>query len=263
MTGDKLMRLLLITFSVLLASLKPALSEDLTVFAAASLTGAVKTTAQRYEAASGDHVALSFAASSVLARQIEAGAPAALFISADIAWVDYLAERGFIAAGTRADIASNQLVLVTSRPVPAGFTLAQLPALIGAKGRLAVGDPDHVPAGRYARQSLEALGLWTGLENRLARADNVRAALALVTRGEAPAALVYATDAALTPGLTVAAVLPAASHAPVIYQAAIMEDAGRDPAAHRFLSYLKGPEAGGILASYGFLPPPATADEAP
>ncbi|GMG84269.1 molybdate ABC transporter substrate-binding protein [Paralimibaculum aggregatum] len=242
-----------------LLALPPALSallpargaEPLTVFAAASLTDALEEIAAAHAAETGRRPRLAFAASSTLARQIEAGAPADLFLSANARWMDRLEAKGLLAPGTRRDIAGNRLVLVG----PAGTAPAPAAALLAAAtGRIALGDPDHVPAGIYARAALEHLGLWDRLAPRLARADNTRAALALVARGETPLGIVYASDALVAPDLAVLAEMPADSHPPIRYPAAIV--AGRDGAAARaFLERLSGAAARAALARHGLALP--------
>lgn len=229
-------------------------TEPVTVFAAASLTDALQEIARAYHAATGVQVRLSFAASSTLARQIEAGAPADIFASANERWMDELARKDLIEPDSRTSPIANRLVLIAPGGGPDEVELGRdtdLAALLGADGRLAVGDPDHVPAGLYARQALQALGQWDRLAPRLARADNTRAALALVERGEAPLGIVYATDAAITPRVRVIAIFPADSHAPISYPFALVK--GSDNAdARAFFRYLTGAEAGAIFARFGF-----------
>jgi molybdate transport system substrate-binding protein len=231
-----------------------ARAQGITVFAAASLTNAIEDAARAYRAATGKAVRLSFAASSALARQIEQGAPAAVYVSADEQWMDYVARRGLIVAATRATLLSNRLVLVVPAtdardfPLRPGFDFA---AVLGAGGRLACGDPAHVPAGRYAQQALTWLGAWPAVERRLVRADNVRVALAYVERGEVPAGIVYATDAALSSKVRVAGTFPAASHVPITYPAAVVAR-NDSPAAREFLAYLRGDTARAIFVRYGF-----------
>ena len=231
------------------------------LFAAASLTSALTEILPR---ARFPRLRISFAGSSALARQIDAGAAADLFVSASPEWMDYLQERGRIEGGTRFDLLANRLVVIT----PAGSGLEVRPRpdfdLAGAfRGRLAVGDPGHVPAGIYARQALEALGWWPALEPRLAPAHDVRAALLYVERGECEAGVVYATDAAVSPRVRVAAELADSLHAPIRYPAAVV--AGRDsPAVRRLVRRLRSREAGEVFRGHGFTvlarpadPPPA------
>ena len=202
-------------------------SAGVTIFAAASLTDALRAVADR-PGRSGPTWRLSFAASSTLARQIEQGAPADIFISADEAWMDYLVRRQRIVEGSRRDVAANRLVVVRPGVALAGGreppeTVETLrAALLAGSDRIATGDPAHVPAGRYARAALVDLGLWSAVEPRLVRADNVRSALAFVERGEAGAGIVYATDARLSRSVQVVARFPAASHPPIRYPAAIV-----------------------------------------
>lgn len=217
------------------------------VYAAASLTDAL----QEAVAATGLAARYSFAASSTLARQIENGAPADIFASADEEWADYLEARGKLVQGTRRSFLSNRLVVVAPADRAAPLDLAApgaFAARLGA-GRIATGDPAHVPVGRYAQQALAALGLWALAEPRLARAESVRAALALVERGEAPLGLVYASDAGAR--TAVVATFPADSHRPIAYPFALV--AGRDNAANRaLLAALASPPALAAFRKRGF-----------
>ncbi len=236
---------------------EPAGEAPLLVFAAASLSDAFKAVGAAWAADGHPPPVFSFAASSLLARQIAAGAPAALFASADEAWMDALAAEDLIVPQTRTDLLGNALVLVApadaaTEPVTIGPGL-DLAALLGADGRLAIGDPAHVPAGRYAREALAHLDLWGAVENRLAPADNVRAALALVAQGEAPLGIVYATDAAIDPAVIVLGIFPAESHRPITYPVALLREAEGDAAAGAFLDFLTGDEAAAIFARYGFV----------
>ena len=222
------------------------------VFAAASLTDAMTTIARLWAGQGHALPLLSFAASSVLARQVAQGAPADLFLSADERWMDWLAARRPIHAASRGDLVGNTLVLVEPedalRPVVIGPALS-LAAVLGPTGRLAVGDPASVPAGIYARQALTRLGLWTAASARLAPAENVRAALLLVERGEAPAGIVYGSDVAAAPGLAVAGIFPEDSHPPIRYPAAILSDS---PEATAFLAFLRGDAAQAVFRRDGF-----------
>lgn len=230
-----------------------AAEPPLTVFAAASLTDVLGQVGKAYTAATGRDVRFSFAASSVLARQIESGAPADVFVSADQEWMDYLQQRGLIAADTRKDIVSNTLVLVapadsrTTLRIAPGFPLA---ASLGEKGRLAVADPDTVPAGRYARAALGKLGVWDSVAGRLVPADNVRTALNFVARGEVPFGIVYGTDARGESRVRLVDTFPPDSHAPIHYPAAALARAGAD--ARSFASFLSGPEARADFDKAGF-----------
>lgn len=234
----------------------PARAADLTVFAAASLTNAMQDAAKAW--ASQGHPAphLNFASSSTLARQIDQGAEAGIFASADLKWMDWLQQRHRIVEATRRTLLGNSLVMVMPKDQLHQLTIDRrldLAALLGAKGRLAVGDPAHVPAGIYAKQALTSLGLWQAAEPRLARAENVRAALLLVERGEVPAGIVYSTDAAVAPGVAIAGTFPASSHDPIEYPFAVTK-AGDSPEARAFLAFLAGPDAARIFTHYGFVP---------
>lgn len=230
-------------------------AQEVTVFAAASLTNALNDVGEAFAAAGKGKIRTSYAASSALARQIEKGAPAQVFVSADLEWMDYLAERKLIAGASRVNLLGNDLVLVAPVDSPQGkVTIApglSFVGLAGSGGRIATGDPDHVPVGKYAKQAFEALGQWREVEPRLARLDSVRAALAMVERGEVPLGIVYATDAAVAKKVKVLAVFPGTLHAPVVYPAALV--AGNEtPAARAFLDFLAGPQAKGIFARHGF-----------
>lgn len=244
---------LLLAVAALLA--RPAAAEPVTVFGAASLTDALQAVGRSYAEHGGAPVRFSFASSSTLARQIEAGAPAQVFCSANQAWMDDVDKRGLVEPGTRVSPIGNSLVLIAPKAAHAGPATIDakldLLARLGPYGRLALGDPAHVPAGIYARQALQALGLWAALQPRLAPADNVRAALALVARGEAPYGIVYGTDAAISDEVVVVGTFPAGSHPPITYPCAIL--AGQADAATRaFFGFLTGPDALAIFARFGF-----------
>lgn len=232
-----------------------AQDEPVTVFAAASLTDAVTAIADAHELATGQPVRLSFASSSTLARQIEAGAPAQIYLSANERWMDYVAELGLIAPDTRVSPIGNALVLIAPAGTPLDPTApedaADLTMFLQPGERIAVGDPDHVPAGLYAREALETLGLWETAEGRLARAADVRAAMALVETGEAPLGIVYATDAAVSRGVEVIGRFPEDSHTPITYPFAII--AGQDgPAVRAVYEALLDEGAQAIFAAAGF-----------
>jgi molybdate transport system substrate-binding protein len=198
------------------------------LFAAASLTDAVGEIARSYERKSGRTLKISFASSSTLARQVENGAAADIFLSADEEWMRYLDDRKLVVKDSWSRPIGNRLVLIAPADSTATVRLdkgVDLAALLG-NGRLATGDPAHVPVGRYARQALESLGAWQAIEPKLARAENVRAALALVERGEAPFGIVYATDVRAAKKVKVVGEFPQTSHAPIRYSFAIL--AGRD-----------------------------------
>jgi molybdate transport system substrate-binding protein len=253
MSAQGMMRLLLFTL-LMLAPLQ-ARTQPLTVFAAASLTDAMKGISELWVKAGHDAPRLSFASSSTLARQIEEGAPVNVFASADEQWMDYLAKKDLIAPGTRKDLLGNDLVLVVpARPdaihvdITPGFDLARL---LGPDGRLSVGDPTHVPAGIYAEQALRKLGLWDKVAQRLAPAADVRSALLLVERGEAPAGIVYATDAAASKAVAIAGLFPKSSHDPIAYPFAVIK-AGDTPGARDFLTFLSAPAARDVWRKAGF-----------
>jgi molybdate transport system substrate-binding protein len=228
---------------------------EVRVFAAVSLANAFQAVAEAWAAAGGAAVRFSFAASSTLARQVEQGAQAHIVASADEAWMDYLAARGLIVPESRRSPLGNTLVLIAparSAQGPVAITPAlDLAALLGPSGRIAVGDPAHVPAGRYAREALTRLGLWPAAERRLARADNVRAALLFVERGDAPAGIVYATDAAASPGVRIIGTFPEASHTAITYPFALTR-AGDTAPARTFLAFAAGPEAAPAWRRFGF-----------
>lgn len=228
----------------------------LTVFAAASLQNAFEDIARLHRQQGLGAVRLVFGASSMLARQIEQGAPAAVFASADEAWMDHLAQRGLVAAGSRRALLGNRLVLVVPASNPVQVALkpgVDLGALLGPPGRWVTGDPAHVPVGRYAQQALAHLGAWGAAQARLVRAENVRVALAFVERGEAAAGVVYETDAALSPRVRVAGVFPADSHAPIRYPVAALT-AHDSPAARAFLRLLESDAAREVFRRHGFTP---------
>ena len=228
--------------------------KDVLVFAAASLKNALDDVIAGYSSATGTKVTASYAASSALAKQIELGAPAQLFVSADLDWMDYLAQRQLIIDGTRRNLLGNSLVLVAGKDSPQGeVAIGQgfdLAALLG-DGRLAVGEVKSVPAGRYAKAALDHLGAWGGVEGKLAQAENVRAALALVARGEAPLGIVYKTDAFSDPTVRIIGTFPADSHPPIIYPAAVTTEGANDRAMD-FLSYMAGPAAKATFEKHGF-----------
>jgi len=237
-----------------LAARAQTAAREVTVFAAASLTDALKDIGALWAQTGKPAPRLSFGSSSTLARQIEQGAPANLFASADLKWMDYLAEKNMIAADTRRSLLSNALVLVVPSDRPTTVALAKgvdLTALLGPNGRLATGDPKHVPVGIYAEQALKSLGIWERIEPRLARTEDVRAALLLVERGEAPAGIVYATDAAVSKGVAVAGTFPADSHDPVVYPFAVTKS-GDTPEARALMAFVAGPEAKAVFVRRGF-----------
>jgi molybdate transport system substrate-binding protein len=226
----------------------------ITVFAAASLTNVLQDLGDGFTKDTSIPVRFSFAASSALARQIENGSRADLFFSADLEWMDYLQARKLIQPATRHDVLGNQLVLIA--PVDSKIKLKIAPHFALAEaigsGRLATGDPDSVPVGRYAHEALSNLGVWDQVAARLVRADSVRSALAFVDRGEAVLGIVYATDASVDKNVRVLDVFPADSHTPIIYPAALTMTA--TPAAAKFLAYIRGPAGNLAFQHYGFKP---------
>ncbi|MGA8006126.1 MAG: molybdate ABC transporter substrate-binding protein [Burkholderiales bacterium] len=241
--------------TALLASclwLTPAHAQDrVLVFAAASLRNALDEAARDY---SGPAPAISYAGSSSLAKQIERGAPASIFISADRDWMNYLEQRGLLEPGTRRDLLGNRLVLIAPRKSTLKLEIGPgmpLERALGG-GRLALGDPYHVPAGMYARAALESLGVWNSVKAHVAATENVRIALALVARGEAPLGIVYETDARAEPGVRVLGRFDASLHPPIVYPIALVK--GAVPAARDFEAYLRGPQARAIFSKHGFTP---------
>ena len=227
---------------------------SLTVFAAASLTNVLQELGDGFTKETSVPVKFSFAASSTLARQIENGSPADIFFSADLEWMDYLQTRNLVRRDTRHDVLGNRLVLIA----PADSTVKlkiephfPLAAVLG-KGRLATGDPDTVPVGRYAREALTTLGVWNDVADRMVRADSVRSALAFVDRGEASLGIVYETDALIDKNVRVVDVFPANSHLPIVYPIALTSAAKSDAA--RFVAYIRGPAGGVAFKAYGFTP---------
>jgi molybdate transport system substrate-binding protein len=237
------------------ASLRAAGSSGgVLVFAAASLANVLADIDRAFTARTGVRVTSSLAASSLLAKQIEAGAPADVYFSADLQWMDYLQERGLLRAGSRRDLLGNSLVLIAPRSstlrvsIGPGFPLARL---LGS-GRLAIADADSVPAGIYARQALEKLGVWSSVEPRLVRAENVRAALEYVARGDAPLGIVYHTDALVEKRVRIVGVFPADSHPPIVYPVALTSRA--DAAAARYAAFIASADAQAIFRKWGFEP---------
>lgn len=241
--------------SVLAATLAMPASaeEEVVVFAAASLKTALDAVAAEFEAETGHDVTVSYAGSGQLAKQIIQGAPADIFISAAENWMDEVERAGLVVAGTRADLLGNQLVLIAhgkgAAPVEiaAGFDLA---GMLG-DGRLSMAMVEAVPAGQYGKAALESLGIWASVEGSVAQSENVRAALALVSAGEAPFGIVYASDAVADDNVTVVGRFPAESHAPIVYPAALLTEAA-DAADRAFLEALSGDGADAIFAAQGF-----------
>jgi len=228
--------------------------DTVTVFAAASTTNALNDIGKMFTGKGMGKFLPSFASSSTLAKQIENGAPANIFISADLEWMDYLEEKKMIVASSRTDLLGNRIVLIAPSDsktekveIGPGFDLAKL---LG-NGRLAMGDPDHVPAGIYGKQALEKLGAWKSVERKLARTNDVRGVLALVERGEVTYGIVYATDAGVSDKVKIAGVFPEDTHKPIVYPVALV--AGKDTAtAKSFFEFLKTNEAKAVFERYGF-----------
>jgi len=228
----------------------PALAQEkVTVFAAASMKNALDNANKAW----GHEVTVSYAASSALAKQIEGGAPADVFISADLDWMKYLSDKKLVKDDTRSDWLGNRIVLVAQKDavkpveIKQGFDLAGL--LKGSK--LAMGEPKSVPAGKYGKAALEKLGVWSSVEKDVASAESVRAALALVSRGEAPYGIVYQTDAAADPGVSVVGTFPDDSHPPIIYPVAILSES-KSPDALAYLDYLRSAKAAPFFEKEGF-----------
>jgi molybdate transport system substrate-binding protein len=226
----------------------------ITVFAAASLTNVLQDLGDAFTAKTSIAVRFSFAASSALAKQIENGAPADVFFSADVDWMDYLQERNLIQRATRHDVLGNNLVLIAPLDSPVKLKIAAnfpLAATLGS-GKLATGDPDSVPVGRYAKQALTQLGVWAAVADKIVRADSVRSALAFVDRGEAPLGIVYETDALVDKNVRIVDTFPRDSHAPIVYPLALTNSAKADAA--KFIAYLRAPEGDAAFVHYGFKP---------
>jgi molybdate transport system substrate-binding protein len=249
----------LLTFGCGICSLSPARAqpaEGPLVFAAASLTDAMKALGEAWRAQGHPLPRFSFAASSALARQMEQGAPADLFASADESWMDYVQSRGLIVDASRSSPLTNTLVLVApvdSRmaPQPLGRG-TDLLTLVGADAHISTGDPSNVPVGKYAQAALTWMGQWDRVSPRLVRADNVRSALLLVERGEAPLGIVYATDAVASRGVKVVGTFPADSHPSVTYPFALARRAGANAEARAFLAFASGPDAAATYRRFGF-----------
>ncbi len=249
-------------FTAILAAISLAISfqinqaqavEKVTIFAAASLKNALDEVTSAWKAETGKEVTTSYAASSALAKQIESGAPADIFISADLDWMDYLTAKKLINEATRKSLLSNSIVLVTSKDnvervdIKKGLDLA---GLLG-DGRLAMGAIDSVPAGKYGKAALETLGIWSSVESKIAGAENVRAALLLVSRGEAPYGIVYKTDAVTDKEVAIAGTFPDDSHRPIVYPIAMLADS-KNTDAVSLLDYIKSDKAVPLFEKHGF-----------
>jgi molybdate transport system substrate-binding protein len=256
-------RLLSLALLLAAASVAPAQAQEksLTVFAAASMKNAFDDVARLYTDKTKIAVKSSYAASSALARQIESGAPADLFISADTDWMNYVDKKGLLKPGTRVDLLGNRIVLIAPKDsttthvdIKPGFDLA---GLVG-DGKIATGDVAAVPVGKYAKAALEKLGAWDKAAPKFAMAENVRAALTLVARGEAAYGIVYQTDAAVEPGVKIVGTFPADSHPAITYPVALLKDA--KPEGQSLIDFLRTPQAKAVFEQYGFayLVPPKT-----
>ena len=232
----------------------PARADDVTVFAAASLKNALDAVASDWEAQTGNTVTIAYAGSSQLAKQIIAGAPAALFLSASPEWADAVEKEGLVAADGRKNLLANRLVLIAHQ---AAGTIIEPLADFGdlgtrlAGGKLAMAFVDSVPAGQYGKAALVSLGLWDALSSSVVQSDNVRSALALVSLGEAPFGIVYETDAAAAPGVAIVARFPEGSYPPIVYPAVLLKDAEK-PAPRAFFDALSGEPAAAIFREHGF-----------
>ena len=238
---------------LLVAIAMPLRAETLTIFAAASLKNVMDEASKSYTAKTGIEIKPSYAASSVLAKQIEQGAPADIFISADLDWMDYLAQRKLIREDTRVNLLGNTLVLIAPKDAKIrtlALDRAAIEAVLGPDGKLVTGDPKAVPVGKYAKIALEKLGLWQAFEPRVASTDNVRSALSFVARGEAPLGIVYATDAAVEPGVMIVATFPQGSHPPVIYPFAMTATGNVKAAA--FIAFVQTSDMAKAFARAGF-----------
>jgi molybdate transport system substrate-binding protein len=247
-----LSRVLVVSALFLALSASPVQAERITVFAAASLKNAMDEIAAAFAEETEHTAVVSLAGSSTLARQIQAGAPADVFISANTLWMDVLERDGLIRSETRIDLLGNRLVLVASEPSPAPMEIepgVDLAEMLGEE-RLAMALVNAVPAGIYGKAALQHLGVWDDVAPKVAQADNVRAALALVASGEAPFGIVYATDANAEEDVTVVGTFPRTSHPPIVYPAAEMKEAA--PAAGTFMQFLRGPSARAAFERQGF-----------
>ena len=224
-----------------------------TVFAAASLKNAMDEVSAAWKQEGRPAPKVSFAASNTLAKQIESGAPADIFFSADLDWMDYVDGKDLIRPSTRVNLLANAIVLIAPKDSPAKVAIGpglDLAPTLGS-GRLAMGNVDAVPAGKYGKAALEKLGAWEGVKDRVAHAESVRAALLLVSRGEAPLGIVYATDAAADQNVKVVATFPADTHPPIVYPVAVTKEAA-SPDAAAFLAFLRGPTARAAFEKQGF-----------
>lgn len=250
----RILPIILLMLAWPVAAQSAAAQESVTVFAAASLKNALDDVDAAFSKATGTKVTASYAATSALAKQIEQGAPADIFISADLKWMDYALQHKLVKEETRVDLLGNRLVLIAPKDskldhvtISNGFDIAKL----AGDGRIAVADTTAVPAGRYAKAALENLGAWKATEPKLAQAENVRATLVFVARGETPIGIVYATDAKIEPNVKIVGVFPDGAYPPVTYPVA-QTAASNNPNAARYLSFLRSNTAKAIFEKYGF-----------
>jgi molybdate transport system substrate-binding protein len=238
---------------IAVGTITPAFAADLVVFAAASMKGSLEKVAGAFEKSAGTKVTISYASSSQLAKQIEAAAPADVFISADTKWMGYLVDKGAVKKEAAINFLGNRLVLVAAKDSTLSVKIAKDFPLAETLGddRIAMGEPKSVPAGKYGQQALEFYGVWKAVQPKVAGADNVRAALKLVSSGEAPLGIVYETDAKADPDVKVIDVFGEDSHSPIIYPVAPV-DASAHPAKDEFVKFLFGPEAATIFKDAGF-----------
>ena len=253
--NNKYLFLLIIFLSAWLTGFSFPAFADTTVYAAASMKNALDEINRSWTKQSSAKVVVSYAGSSALARQIEKGAPADIFVSADLDWMDYLAQRKLVNDGSRVNLLRNELVLIAPAKAKISVELRRglkLGDLLG-NDRLSMADPAHVPAGKYGKAALESLGLWPQVADKLARGENVRTALNFVARGEAPLGIVSRTDATAEDKVRVVAAFPADSHPPIVYPAALLANSKNAEAA-AFFAYLKSSAAMGVFRKHGFLP---------
>jgi len=240
--------------AVAAASQAAAEGKDVVILAAASLKNALDEASTAWTRQTGRATRISYASSAALARQVEGGIPADIFISADVPWMDYVAERKLIKPASRFDFLGNQIVLIAAKAsridlkIDKGFNLR---GALGNDGRLAMGSVEAVPAGKYGKAALEHLGVWPSVSDRVAQAENVRMALTLVSRGEAPLGIVYTTDAASDPAVRVVGTFPPDSHPAIIYPMALLSSS-TNPDAQAFVDYLKTPAAKPFFEKQGF-----------
>ena len=229
----------------------PVQAAPVTVFAAASLKNALDEVGAQY-ARNGGEARFSYAGSSAIARQIEQGAPADIYVSADADWMNYLVQRKLVVPSTRRDLLTNRLALIAPADSKVALKIGRdmpLAKVLGQR-RLAIAGPD-VPAGKYAKASLSALGVWDGVSGRLAQAENVRMALQYVARGESPLGIVYDTDAKVEPKVRIVGLFPEGTHPKIVYPAAVVA-ASKNPDAAKFMVFMSGPQAAAIFRKYGF-----------